>query len=196
MLINNDNKPHSIIFLEFEGILLDNKPDKNRLDLIDEKAQALFKDRSNGNFTPMELKRAWCALMDSEAVGHLMTVINTIKEIAEVGIVITSSWRNEHSLEGLKEILRDQPFAKNIVDKIASDAGSLKSTENEQCKEKYGFYFGSSRGKQIAFWLFDNKRWLGVRNFIILDQSKNDEDHEIAELFPDHFIKCDKLLRE
>jgi HAD domain in Swiss Army Knife RNA repair proteins len=163
-----ETKPLSIIFLEFEGVLFETKIDKNR-----------------------DKQSEW---MDPIAVGHLMHVIEEIQKIANVGLVITSSWRNHHNLDELKQMLEKQPFAKSIFDKTADDAGSLQSDENNTCYKKYEFYFGSSREKQIEYWLLDHKKLLGVQRFVIIDQMKNDEDHRISKLFPGQLVKCDKLL--
>lgn len=96
-----------------------------------------------------------------EAVDILTKMCN---KDANIGIVITSFWRNKYTFEELRYFFGIHNLGNKIIG------------TTPQCG------WGYERGKEIALYLekFDN-----INNFVIID----DRDDGISELFPDNFAK-------
>ncbi len=90
----------------------------------------------------------------------------------QLGIVISSTWKESGSIEYLQQIFRKTPFAIYIVDKTPS----LKPMH---------------RNAEILTWLYRNVDKYNIRNFIIID------DYPVGlDLFGNRFIQVNtkKLL--
>lgn len=99
---------------------------------------------------------------DQKAISR----INEVVGYTRAKIVITSSWRVKHSLEELKQILRDNGISNEIVGK----------TE-----------IGLNRGEEIEQYISDNE----IENYVVIDDQVNDILKHIPK---ERIIKVDPLI--
>jgi hypothetical protein len=113
----------TVIFLDIDGVLNDAKP----IDSI-----------------PTETL-AWVALIDEARV----TLLNEVLAATDADVVLSSSWRQVHTLEDMQHILEQAGFEGTLVDQTPVIA--------------------KTRGQQIAAWLAKNDQF--IDRFVAIDDS-------------------------
>lgn len=104
--------------------------------------------------------------IDPKAVIRL----NKIVDITDAKIVVSSSWRIEHSLENLKKIFIDN----RIIGEVIGCTPVL----------------GTDRSAEISVWLSNNP----VDNFVILDDDRLEAARDCSDpLFDEHFVRTSWL---
>jgi len=119
-----------------------------------------------------------------------------VSEILPVGIVLSSSWRLDGSLDEIKnQMFVSTSFASLIIDKTPDEDWWRKKKGEDELSPialaKYGFPL-RTRGSEIDYWLRENQQIWNIRNFVILD----DCDSGLSERFPDHFVNIYRLLSQ
>ncbi len=92
--------------------------------------------------------------------------LNELIHWSGASIVITSTWRYNHTIEQLNNALRERGVYAKVIDKTD--------------------VLGLDRGEEIAEWLRKNDI---VKKFIIID----DNIQDIKELFPNNYLETDKF---
>ncbi len=105
--------------------------------------------------------------LDFERVDpSLIAILNKVIEQTQAKVVISSSWRLDHSIEELQSFLSNFGFIGEIIDR--TPAFTFK---------------GKRRGDEINFWLNNNEP---VESFVIIDDSSdmtNLMDHLVQTSF-------------
>jgi HAD domain in Swiss Army Knife RNA repair proteins len=175
-------KPTSIIFLDIDGVLIADRSNPQFAEKIRNKVKELFKKRLNEGFTELEWRIAASHFFSETAKANLEKLIKKTSQIANVAIVISSDWREDGSVEDLREqVFSGCSFSRFIIDK----------TPYPSKNEKYGFNL-STRARQIDFWLRENHEKLNIKSFVILD----DIDQGFSLRYPFQFVHVDNLLSE
>lgn len=173
----------SIIFLDIDGVLM---PDRfvNPLNrMIREKLVHLFGERS---YTELEWRIAQSYFLSRPAIQNLESLIERLSRVAPVGIVLSSAWRLDGTLEQIRDqMFVNESFSRWIIDKIPDDDW-WRITKGEKPLSLRG------RAQQIEYWLLENVSTWDVSHFVILD----DVDEGLSERFPGQFIRIDDLLSE
>ena len=195
--------PMFLIFLEIDGVLIKRDYETNMKvdDQIKELRNSCLKYPEN-----LLAKRAATRCFSKTAVNNLMTLIEKVSKAAKVGIVISSSWREETSLDDLQNhMFADTPFGHLIIGKtpdsdftyqMAKCEGTAipgEETPSQICSRKYGFSLaengiGDIKDREIDFWLRENHKTLPIKNFVIIDS----EDTDISARYPSNFVYADQ----
>lgn len=153
-----------IIFLDIDGVLL------KTIDEDDETPSSPPADNSEStrvnSFDPQALQLLDHFIAAQQAKGK------------EVGIVISSTYREGKSAPQLKELFKQHAFAKYIIDKTV-DTLHLVDPELKL-----------DRAEEIDLWLQVNRAKYQVDNYVVFDD--NDNYRGMSELFKDNFIHCRK----
>lgn len=185
----------AVIFLDIEGVLVNSSNEKIQgaaHQLIDEWRTPIH------NYS-IHLKRAITHSFSETALDNLMELIEKTEKVAKVGIVISSSWREELPVDGLiHEIFVDMPFADRIIDKIPDSHSTYlfaqfdgkislkKKLPSDISTEKYGFSLtDDDRSKEIDFWLRENTERFQIDRFVII----NNYDQNIANRYPNNIVQ-------
>jgi len=197
-------KPTSIIFLDIDGVMIGNRSSYPLNESIRNKIKELFeskKEELNSQFTELEWRIAASHFFSKEAVVNLENLIEKTSKVAQVAIVISSNWREDGTVEDLRErMFATCSFSKLIIDKTPEPEYNYirrKSDKNEInptliSMEKYGFDL-TRRGRQIDFWLRENHEKLNIKSMVIFDDA---DDEEMSARYPHHFIKVRYPLSE
>jgi hypothetical protein len=158
---------------------------------IEQKAIELF---GQDYFTDLQWKTAGSHCFLETAVGSLVKLIEKASEVADVGIVLSSSWRLDCTFDEIKnQMFANLPFSMLFIDKIPDDDVRRKSRGEEELSPialiKYGFTL-DTRGSQIDYWLREHHASLNIKSFVIID----DVDDEISSRFADNFVKIEEFL--
>ena len=125
--------------------------------------------------------KAQTHFFNKDALSNLAKLIGKIKQQGfEVGIVLSSVWREFFDTETIKKLFCLLDFSKYIIDKIYDKA---------QFNTPEGYESEFERGELIELWLQQHPE---VSRFIILD----DIDFGFRELFPGNFVHCKNLFAE
>jgi len=184
-------RPLSIIFLDIDGVLMDWRHLPQMRAKIEQKAIELF---GQDYFTDLQWKTAGSHCFLETAVGSLVKLIEKASEVADVGIVLSSSWRLDCTFDEIKnQMFANLPFSMLFIDKIPDDDVRRKSRGEEELSPialiKYGFTL-DTRGSQIDYWLREHHASLNIKSFVIID----DVDDEISSRFADNFVKIEEFL--
>jgi hypothetical protein len=184
-------RPLTIIFLDIDGVLMDWSSLHQMRARIGQKAFELF---GGGYYTDLQWKTAGSHCFSESAVENLEKLIERTHEVADVAIVLTSTWRLDCTLDEIKnQMFIVRPFSKLIIDKLPDDDGRRKKRGEEELSPiallKYGFHLGN-RGSQIDYWLRENQGKLNIQNFVIID----DVDDGISSRFAGNFVKIREFL--
>ena len=145
--MNISDKPVWALFLDIDGVLSGPAKKKD----FDLKGGELFPGSSD--LSLFEKKIVWAKLFDKGAVGNLDRLIDRISQVAEVVIILSSSWRKGLSVEELKEqVFRDWNFSRYLIDKTPE-------TDTDD------------RWAEIRSWLDVNGDPHRIQKFIILDDN-------------------------
>lgn len=167
-----------VIFLDIDGVLLDLWKRNTAYGYLVQRYNEQNIEPSKRDFSSAAYDKMRVELFDELALKRLDSLIDAIERRGEkVGIVISSAWRENLSVDQLKELFKYK-FAEKIIGKTAD---RIKVQDHEISFREY-----LDRGEEIDVWLQQNKEKWDVSNFIILD----DDDDAISELFPDNFVLC------
>lgn len=175
-----------VIFLDIDGVVY-NCP--NQKDVY-KKVAELFPDIETW-YDNRVCSIAASYFFDKGALTNLSFLIKEIEKTRSVWIVISSSWRENRTVEELKETFFGiHDFSKYIVDKTPdkiskNEIGAYCSSEihkgsNSQC-----------RAAEINYWLKQNPE---VNSYIVLD----DIDNHLLTNFGERFFQicCNTLLTQ
>lgn len=158
----------SVIFLDIDGVLYQRCDYDNS---VDEIARKLFPAVIGDRFNNFQSSKAHSHLFHPPAVENLETLVQTVKNVA---IVISSDWRQNHTVSQLKEIFANHKFSTFIIDKTpeSTDQG-YKDFRSEQNL--------SDRAAEIAYWLHTHPQ---IKSFVVLD--------DLEDAFPKNFVHVDR----
>lgn len=144
----------TIIFLDIDGVLRTHKSDLEHATILNQEIPIRVYDRK----------------FDPKAVNN----INYISHYTNAKIVISSTWRNNFTIQELKEIFRDNGIRTEVIDK----------TE-----------IGLTRGEEIREWLDRNE----VTNYVVIDDQVKDiinwvEKDKVIHVNPQEGFTSDELV--
>lgn len=190
----NQTKPISIIFLDIDGVLIEQRTSLFAL-------RVLYKLVTHIEMTHAQRRNIVSNYFSKQAIENLDNLIRRAGPVGNVVIVLSSHWRNRFTVDDL----RKRVFAKvNFPNQIIDKTPDLDSFRKEQglppistiAFQKYGLHLERNgkevRGPEIEFWLRENQSKYNIRSFVILD----DRDTDISARFPNNFVKIKKLLSE
>ena len=119
----------TIIFLDIDGVLRTHKSDLENSIILNQEIPIRVYDRR----------------FDSKSVNN----INYIVHYTGAKIVVSSTWRNNFSVQELKEIFRERGITAEVIDKTN---------------------IGLTRGEEIREWLDRNE----VTNYVVIDDQVKD----------------------
>ncbi len=174
-LINPD-KSWFVIFLDIDGVLYREPTRDHFWEERKEKMVEMFGKLDR--YQAFHYDAATAYYFNQEAVKLLENFIDQINLQYNVGIVISSTWREGHTLEELRQIFSPWRFSEFIIDKTIPTAYEGYTKEERQ-KFRYGFPL---RADQINHWLIHST--LQIEHFVVFD----DQDGDISNRFPNQFI--------
>ncbi len=212
----------SLIFLAIDGVLI-NRFDERVSGRIALEMENLYQEGLGlGYSESLVYKRAVARCFSLVATASLKNMIDRVQQAAKtamhshpeesVGIVISSSWREDGDLDTLKNyVFADVFFRDLMIDKTPDSDLSrqlalrekseleISSMLQDLSKEKYGFSLDNDKGRSIDFWLRENYQNLKTRegekmelkSILILD---DDPFTEIWARFPKHSIQVGATL--
>ncbi|MBF0299963.1 MAG: hypothetical protein HQK51_14655 [Oligoflexia bacterium] len=156
-----------IIFLDIDGVVFYNPMDGT----VQNRVKESFQGREHElelSYSNYECTKAAVDLFSVKALESLNRLIQSIKKECKVdiGIVLSSAWRERKSLQELKELFRQHSFSEYLIDKTPEDGGS--------------------RGEQITRWLNSSSDKYKVVSFVILD----DDQGDLLAKFPAQLVLC------
>lgn len=186
----------ALIFLDIDGVLSDRHSPYSDTDkkIIKTRLELFGKTEE---LTLVQYRIADAKHLVVEAVENLKRLIQTVEKTRPVAIILSSQWRNDGTLQQLREVIfKDHFFAPYIMGKTAPEKGDSWAPEIKKgykfealAKEKYHFkYF--NRLEQIEHWLFEHN--LSQANFLILD----DDDFKFSQRYPNRFVRTQLYLSE
>jgi hypothetical protein len=187
--------PTYLIFLDIDGVMIESDVSEIVFDRLDWFHKWI-------PTTDVQRKTVVTNYFPKRAIDHLDALVAKTSRLGQVGIVISSQWKNGLSLEDLKHrVFADFAFGKHIIGKT-EDSDQLKALEGKppvspEALKKYGFrlendYGDESRGRKIEYWLRENKDQFNVRSFVVLDACDND----LSSLFPKQFVQVKGVLSQ
>ena len=208
MLVEN-TKPNVAIFLDIDGVL-----GSNTFPLAESiKVNKIVTEMTGDRYHTFYCKRcitcstAQTHLFKTEVVESLHNLINKINDIANVHIVISSTWRIDRTINDLKQIFQMHEFSKYIFDKTIDIETSFLDWKDhcvyphveiniENCMkqserpdqlptddnfEAFIYKNWECRASQISRWLKEHPEYAG---FVIFD----DLDEHLSNNFGNKFI--------
>lgn len=194
-------KRSAIIFLDLDGVMVDRETHDNAIMATQHQ---LFGDCP----TPLQNRVAAAYHLDKAAVESLKLLIEKIERVQPAYIVISSAWRQDATLDQIKNQMFNVPGLEFIKDRIVGktpspkiDTWAVKSDNYYQnqkkqseihfedlANNKYGLSFNYRAG-EIAFWLIFHK--ISDGNFMVIDDSCT----EYLEHFEKRFIHVNMLSK-
>jgi len=212
LLQNNTSKPYVALFLDIDGVLAPNKFTIMTLSDMNQKVMELTGERFHTYYCRGcdTCSQAQSHLFKKEIVDSLNQLIHKITDVANVHIIISSTWRRNRTVEVLKKIFSMHAFSEHIIDKTIDKVPAFNEWKDfcvyphseltiENCmeqsensctlpsnKEFEDFIYKNweCRASQINRWLKEHPEYSG---FIILD----DLDEHLSDNFGDKFISTD-----
>lgn len=131
--------------------------------------------------------KVWVDLFDKQALKHLHAFILHLEKVDTVGIVISSDWRRDRTVDQLKDMFKQHEFSKRIVAKTNDEVVYLSLDEHSLnfAGEPSGRL---KRGEEIEIWLHDNRSNFDIKAFFIFDDDNN--ANQLSEIYSDSFIHC------
>jgi hypothetical protein len=176
--LTNSSKPWVIIFLDIDGVLYREPVSQDFWRDRHEKMVELFGERDR--YWSLHYDIATAYYFDKAAVQLLDNFIDEMSFHYNVGIVISSAWREGRTLEEIYQVFSPWHFSEFIIDKTVSSGYDGYTTEELQ-NFSYGF---ASRADQINHWLLSHSD-MNIAHFIIFD----DQDSNLSKRFPAQFIQ-------
>ncbi|HLB53319.1 MAG TPA: HAD domain-containing protein [Chlamydiales bacterium] len=175
------SKPWVIVFLDIDGVLY-REPARHNFHK-ERKAKMIEIFGKLDKYWSYHYDRATAYYFDPQAVTFLEDFIHQTSLIFNVGIVISSAWREGRTLEELREVFSSWPFSRFIIDRTVG--ASFSGYTQEEIKNfRYGIPL---RADQIKHWLCNHSE-MDIANFVIFD----DQDGDLSVRFPDQFVRVDK----
>lgn len=179
MTSQQDQLPKVAIFLDIDGVLY-NPSDDLRRTVVD-KAAEMFNVRMPSNYqcSIVAVSYFW-----KKALDNLHRLLETDKW--EVDIIISSSWKDNRTVDELKQMFAQHPFSSHIVDRICDD----RCVEFRKWAKSN--HLAPNRAAQIAMWLEQHGDC--YQSFVIFD----DIEYWFKEIFLSNFVKVNEyhLLTE
>ena len=174
-------RPWVIIFLDIDGVLFresfwDDIDDQKRT-----KLHELFGKQND--YYSFHWDCATAHFLNPTAVALLEDFIDQTSLQYNVGIVLSSSWREGRTLAEIHQVFSPWRFSQSIIDKTVDSDCFYKAPERPSLVSmaKYGFPT-HSRAEQVEYWLREHED-LSIKQFIILD----DIDFDFSKKFPTPF---------
>jgi len=178
LYLTNPGKPWLIIFLDIDGVLY---REPTRDGFWEERRDKMVKMFGKlDRYQSFHYDAATAFYFNQEAVKLLEDFIDQINLQYNVGVVISSTWREGHTLEELHQIFSPWRFSEFIIDKTVPTAYEGYTKEERQ-KFLYGFPL---RADQINHWLSHHSD-INIAHFIIFD----DQDSDLSKRFPNQFVR-------
>jgi hypothetical protein len=189
------NNP-AFIFLDIDGVLID-RMSNDTSEKIRTSIKEIFSKKTNSseNFTELEWRIAAAHHFNQSPLENLNSLIIKIQKTRPVHIILSSQWRNDGTLEEIRnQMFVQHPFSSIIIGKTPPRDRERWAPEIKYgysfeviAKEKYNLEL-RSRANQITFWLRDHE--LENADFVILD----DYDDDLSQRFPDRFVYISSFL--
>ncbi len=174
----NFDKPWLMIFLDIDGVLY---REPVRDDFWGERKGKMVELFGKlDQYWSFHYDVATAYYFDKEAVANLENFIDQTSLEYNVGIVLSSAWREGRTLEEISQVFSPWRFSEFIIDKTV-DSSYGGYTKEETQEFSYGF---ASRADQINHWLTQHSH-MDIAQFIIFD----DQDSDLSKRFPDQFIR-------
>lgn len=181
----------NVLFLDIDDVLIGEYP---TVEVRREKLKELMPEHDykpgRWNFSAEEFT-AVSHFFDPKALTYLHRLIKKVQRVADLQIVVSSSWRIAGDLACVKGMLKKHEFSKHIVDKTPTHFEIEQSMEQnlisyeEYISKKFHEY---CRGTEIAYWLDRNRnQW---DNYVILD----DFDFGLSRKHPKNFVHVSEEL--
>ena len=172
----------NIMFLDFDGVIFTERATYKYL--LDKYQIVYTEDTFNYLYNKIEpsLERQIWSRMKNDYIpisgsrspvdNYSISLLNDLYKEINYKVVVSSAWRVGRSVEQLQVLLADKGFIGEVIGKT----GSLNVLDDLR------------RGKEIQeyFDTFQDK----ITNFVIVD----DEDYDIAPMFPDKIVKVNGKL--
>lgn len=119
-VLHDASKPYVALFLDIDGVLgpakeFTNEESKKKKDIIKKLVQDPYHAYTCKRCNSCSSAEAY--LFKAEVLEPFHNLIEKISEVANVHIVISSTWRTNRSVDDLKAIFHMHKFSKYIVDK-------------------------------------------------------------------------------
>ncbi len=194
----DDRKP-AIIFLDMDGVMIKNRHSSPLRDEIVLTLSKLFPDVKRYNDYQWTIAKG--RHLHPTALENLHKLIKRIKKSGHRALVVLSSaWRNDATLQQLKEeAFTNHVFCKYLCGKAAPKRSDTRWTP--ECKQGFKFTKGAkeafrlnleSRSDVIEFWLRDHGFDPNSTNFIVIDDCVGKK----RERFGKRFIETDNLFKD
>jgi len=176
------NRPWVVIFLDIDGVLFR----ESSWDDLDgpkkAKLHELFGELSD--YYSFHWDCATAYFLNPTAVALLEDFIDQTSLQYNVGIILSSSWREGKTLAEIHQVFSPWRFSQFIIGKTVDSDCFYKASERPSLDSmvKYGFPT-HSRAEQVEYWLREHEN-LPIKQFIILD----DIDFDFSKKLPTHFI--------
>lgn len=149
-----------IIFLDMDGVLNSNDWWERRTQHGDER------DLFENNIDPQAVARLNCIIAATGAK-----------------VVISSTWRKYHDERAMQRMLNDCGFIGEVIDRTVD---LWANPELWPDPRRFGREF--ERGHEIRHWLVENTMKLGVKSYVVLDDSSDMATVEHRFVQTDHAI--------
>jgi hypothetical protein len=172
------DKPWLIIFLDIDGVLY---REPVRHDFWEERKDKMIEIFGKlDHYWSFHYDVATAYYFDFDAVATLENFIDQTSLRYNVGIVLSSAWREGRTLEEIYQVFSPWRFSEFIIDKTVGSAYDGYTREEIQ-----SFFYGfASRADQINHWLKHHSH-INIAHFIIFD----DQDRDLSKRFPNQFIQ-------
>ena len=160
-------KPNVALFLDIDGVLNFGYEDCDKIDKIVEEMTG-EEDHTVRCFSCLTCLKGGSKAFEKSAIECLDALIEKITKTVNLHIIISSSWRENRSVDDLKQIFSTHQFSNYIIDKTTE----IESVGWEKyCVVKHSFI--RCRASQIKEWIDTHPKYLG---YLIFD------DEEICHL--------------
>ena len=198
-----DNKKPALIFLDIDGVLIEQWRSSELDDQIRSTKKQLFPHGHKINYhSPHQQNIVHARHFDKKSLENLDRVIEKVQESGQRPlIVLSSAWRHSALLQQLcDDAYAQHTFSKYLCGKtpIEFEAEECLSIE---CKLGFEFYKNSqekytisldNRANAIEFWLKDHHFDPTTTNFIAID----DAHQEYLSRFGERFIETESLFSD
>lgn len=181
----------AIIFLDMDGVMIKDRSSSPTQDNIRALLKDLFSRDGRDRYTELEWRTAAAYHLDVDPLVNLNLLINKIKKTRAVQIVLSSDWRNDGTLEEIREkMFAMHSFSPLIIGKTPpenSDKGApeiISGYDFEKAAKDLYHLKLTYRADQIEFWLRNHGFDLNTSDYVIFD----DADLGLSERFPNNFV--------
>lgn len=166
-----------VIFLDIDGVVY-NTPNEEG---VFKKVAELFPEIT-GTYNNRVCSIAASYFFDKKAVQNLNCLIREIEKVRNVWIVVSSSWRENRSVEELRSTFFGiHEFSRYIVDKTPEEVSIKELGTYCPSKSHSEEYSSQCRAAEIQYWLNQHPE---IINYIVLD----DNDNHLLAAFGERFV--------